>query len=198
MYPVLKTFRAAKLGSTAVWTLSVAALASVLGSGVSNAGVVACPTDPITSAGSDTVETPTNVGPACIDTTIAGDQTFPGYWEFTWNGSNGPATIGASVDQSSNSFQGDLALYDTSDNLLESATMAGSFTGGDPATATLDFSFTQGTQYIVGIETPGLTASEDPPFSVTFTSTPEPASIGLFGGALAALGWLRGRRRRQG
>jgi hypothetical protein len=193
---VWKTFRAAKLGSTAAWALGVTALASVIGANPARAIVVSCPTDPITTVGGSTPETAPDIGVVCEGASISGSQTFPGYWEFTWDGSNNPAAIGASVTQNADvgSFFGDVALYDSSDNLLASATMSGSFSDDDPATGTLDYTMTSGTQYIVGIET----AVTEPPFSVTFSSAPEPASIGLFGGALAALGWFRKRRKHLG
>lgn len=198
MDSVWKTFRAAKMCSTAAWALSVTSLASVLGSGAANAFAVTCVPGQSTAAGASTVETATTIGSVCEGSSIVGDQSFPGYWEFTWNGSANPAAIGASVTQNGDtgSFQGDLALYDAKDNFIESSDFSGSFYNDDPAVATLDYTFTPGTQYIVGIELPVLTSSEDPPFTITFdTAVPEPASIGLFGGALAALGWLRKRRK---
>lgn len=140
---VKTTFRTGKLASTALWTLGVTALASVLGSGVSNAQVV-CPTDPITTTGGSTLLTAAAIGPVCGNTTISGDQTFPGYWEFTWDGAATSTAVGASVTQNNviGSFQGDLALYSSNDDLIESADLVGSYLYSSPATGSLGYAFT--------------------------------------------------------
>jgi hypothetical protein len=196
MDSVWKTFRATKLGTSAAWALGVTALTTVLGHGVAQAVTASCPSDPITSAGGSTTATATPISPVCDGTQITGAQGFPTYWEFTWQDASGNSTIDANMTNTGDggSFSGNLELLDsTGTNVLQSASffMPGSIgSSTDPA---ITNNMTNGTSYILGI----TEDVPDPSFTITFsaTPTPEPASLGLFGGALAALAAFRKRRK---
>jgi hypothetical protein len=196
MDSVWNTFRAAKLGTSAAMALGATALATVLGHGVAHAFVVPCPTGPITAAGGSTTETATEINGVCDGTQITGEQGFPSYWEFTWNDVSGATTIDAAMtsDGTDGSFSGNLELLDsTGTNVLQSAAFSLGGSVGSTADPALTYNMTNGTSYMIGLtdDTP------DPSFTISFNATPapEPASLGLFGGALAALAALRKRRR---
>jgi hypothetical protein len=208
---VLKTYKAAKLSSTAVWVLGVTSLASLVGAGPARASLGCA--NPVTAPGG-TLASPTVIPEGCDLSEIDGDQAFPTYWEFTWNSAK---TINAAVTQGAvpvgggsvtGSFYGNLALYDSNDNPIESAAFLTTSTAGSLAgetDASMSPSLTVGSQYILGIEptlaTTGqlsTTAQDGPPFVISFVPAPEPASLGIFGGALAALGFLRKRLKRAG
>jgi hypothetical protein len=194
MDSVWKTFRAAKLGTSAAWLLGATTIATMLGQGVAQAAAVACPTSPITSAGGSTPQTATEIGNICQGTQITGDDSFPSYWEFNWSSVSGNSTIDADItsDGENGSFSGTLELLDsTGNNVLQSTSFFVPGSAGSSTDPSIVNDMSHGTSYILGLT---VDAVSDPQLTVTFSAAPEPASIGIFGGALAALAAFRRRK----
>jgi len=203
MDSVWKTFRAAKLGTTAAWALGITTLATVLGPSPAHAGpggsCTQTDSNPINVNGGPTdtggSPGPGLVGDLCDGADIApvSNQNLPSYWEFTWNDASGNTAIGATLTQGSpsvGSFTGELQLLTTNGTVLgnSGAIGVGSVTG-DTGSGSLTYDLANGANYEVGVV--GL----DPGVSISFNAAPEPASLGIFGGALAALAALRKRRK---
>jgi len=211
MDSVWKTFRAAKFGTSAAWALGVTTLATVLGQNPAHAVVaIGCQqtdTNPISTSGGSNTGNPTQLSNLCDGAQIAGSGNLPSYWEFTWNDASGNTTIGATITQGSpsvGSFYAEVDLLTTNGTVLGSSGefyVPGSVSGTD--SASLIYNLTKGATYEFGLVDDGnsntlqLSESVDPGYAVTFsaTPTPEPASLGIFGGALAALTAFRRRRK---
>ena len=188
-------FKNSKLGSTAL-AIGATSLASLVAAGPAKA------TDctPIQDPGGSSLSSPTVIDPTCTFTeiSIATSQDTPAYWEFSWDQIPfDPVNISAS-----GSFSGDfptLSLYNASDDSLVTSSEFGSFSGTPPFGETsLGDLVLAPEDYIIGIDSPPSGSETLFAMNITFapaTDTPEPATFGLFGSALAGLGFIRKRHK---
>jgi PEP-CTERM motif len=187
-----KKFKDSKRSSTAL-TVGATSLASLMAFGQAKA--TQCVPNPITAPGGSSISSPTSlIDSHCTFTEISvAFQGLPAYWEFSWDQVPDPVNI-SSVGSF---FSGDaptLALYDATDgNTLvasdEESGGDGFFSGslGDVVLAPDD--------YIIGV-LPAMGENEAGSFNINFEPVPEPATLGLFGGALAALATFIRKRRK--
>jgi hypothetical protein len=192
-----KTFLARMLSSTAAVALGAASSATLLSPSAANATIIIAP-------GGDTPQDATAAGTIHFGDSISFAQAPPEYWEFTWGGPVATADISSNGSFAGgiepNPF-GNLELYSVAGqngsgwetSLLDSTAFqtSGSFASADLGTLPLTVS----DDYVVGISDP---PAEFATGTITFGAVPEPASLPLLAGALAALGLLRRRRKLRG
>jgi hypothetical protein len=205
---IWKTFRAAKLGTSAAWALGVTSMTAMLGQSPAHAAAVSAGCqqtlpNPITALGGSSSSSATEINNICDGVQITGTGSFPTYWEFNWNDASGNTTFEAAVTNTGDtgSFGGALQLLSGGGTVLATGN---SFyvpgTMGDGGDGSLTYDMAHGDTYEIGLiavarDEPVGSLSVDPGYVITASAAPEPASLGIFGGALAALGAFRRRRK---